>query len=290
MDRSRAEPQTLSRQDDRGASLILALIFMVVVSLIVLAMASWATTGLRSTINFTAAQSTVSSANSVAELAVQESRYSFLPSTLNAYPPAPCWSSGPTPLSPPNNLNSQTLSAYCSTRWNPSSYAATRKVTIDVCLESASATAAGDCANAPLLQVVVTFDDYPAAGGTAVCVNQTGATYWTTCGTYMKINSWVFGSNPPTVIATQAPGGATLPCTTHDFWVSGTNFVPGSTNVYFVVNGAANQSYQATNVSASSSTYLTGCEPSTGSTGSTVATVVVSTPMGQSQQTVTITY
>ncbi|MDE2282351.1 MAG: hypothetical protein KGJ92_06225 [Actinomycetales bacterium] len=271
---------------DRGASLILALIFMTVMSLIVLSMAAWATTGLRSSISFTAAQSTVSTANSVAELALQESRYSFLPGTLWAAPPAPCWLNGATPSA--QTLNSQPMSAYCSTRFDLSSYTATRVVTIDVCPTSTAPTAASDCAAAPYLQVVAQFDDYPAAGGGWQCSPQLGdpGTYWKTCGTYMKILSWIFGVNPPTVISAQGGLPTTSTCTTHDFTVTGTGFVTGSTGVYFVTSGSANQVRPASLIDVQSATYLVGCAPA----GTGTAAVLVTTPLGQSQQNVTINY
>ena len=273
------------RLGDLGASLILALVFMTVVSVIVMSMAAWATTGLRSTISFTAAQSTVGTANSVAELALQESRYTFQQVTLWADPPVPCWPSG-TPSQ--QTLNSQTLSAWCQTRWFPSSSTATRKVTMDVCPSSFTAAS---CAVTPYLQTIVTFSDYPSSGGSPVCTPDTGdtSTKWATCGTYMKINSWVFGANPPTVTgaAEYAKSGS---CTTSDFWVSGTGFLTGSTSVYLISSSGTsnNVTLTPTNLNVVSSTYLTACLP-TGGSGSTNLSVMVSTPLGQSSNSPAVT-
>jgi Tfp pilus assembly protein PilX len=272
--------------DESGATLILALIFMSVVSLITLSMAAWATTGLRSTQSFTKAQSTVATANSVAELALQESRYTFQQTTLWADPPVPCW---PVGTSSTQTLNYLSMSAWCQTRWFPSSPTTTRKVTIDVCLSTFSAAS---CAATPYLQAIVTFDDFPSSGGSPVCTPDNGATStgWATCGTYMKINSWVFGANPPAVTAAQeyAASGS---CTTSDFWVSGTGFLSGSTNVYLISsNGNSNNiTLSPTNLNVQSSTYLTACLP-TGGTGGSSLMVMVSTPLGQSSQSVSIPY
>jgi Tfp pilus assembly protein PilX len=269
-------------RDDQGASLILALVFLVVVSLITLAMAGFAATGLRSTISFTAAQSTVSSANSMAELALNESRHQLVSSTLYASPPASCWpSGGPTQ----QTFNAQSMSAWCSTRWNQLSTTATRRVTIDVCPTSFGATA---CAATPYLQVIVVFDDYSAAGAWA-CDQVT----WTTCGTYMSIRSWVFGVNPPTLLSAQIPAitSTSGTCTTKSFTVTGTGFVAGQTSVYFVPPGQTSQpgntAYSATGVQvlSGSTTTASGCVP-LGLSGTWA--VMVSTPLGQSQQVVSL--
>ncbi len=276
---------------ERGASLILAMIFMSVVSLISLALATWATTGLRSTISFTAAQSTVSTANSVAELAVQEVRYHFFSSSLWAQPPASCWDTSGTPsVLNQYGLNNQPMNAWCSTRWSPSSVTTTRRVTIYVCPITFSNSA---CATTPFLQVIVSFDDYPAAGGSLGC-NYDNPNEWTTCGTYMTINSWVYATNPPTI--TQFVPGTAAGCSgTNSFTIDGTGYVSGSTTVYFVSritstnNGVTSTTLQVLKVSGSGittnsiGTVLSGCLP-TGLSGT--ANIIVSTPVGQSAQAV----
>lgn len=275
---------------------MLALIFMTVVSLIVLAMAAWTTTGLRSSIDFTQAQQTVASANSLAQLALQESRYTFQPGTLLAQPPVSCWGTGATP---PTINNLPPMSAWCSTRWNPSSVKATRRVTIYVCPTSLSPSAPSDCASTPYLQVIATFDDYSASGGSPQCTDGPTSASWVTCGTYMSINSWVFTVTPPTVRNDVTPFQSGYPpsatCTTTSFTLYGTGFLVGSTNVYFITTATTTisgttttvrYSQLATNVAVYNNTTLSGCAPP----GPGTATLMVSTPVGQSSQAVTISY
>ena len=279
-------------RDQRGASLILAMIFMSVVSLITLAMAAWATTGLHSTLSFTAAQSTVSTANSTAEVALAEVRTSFYSTTLWAQPPVSCWPGGtPASLQP---LNNQSMNAFCFTRWPVGGSSTRRQVTIYVCPTTFSAA---QCGLTPYLQVIVTFNDRPASGGFATCnpESTTSPSQWTTCGTFMTINSWVFATIPPTLVSIQVPGTITSPCTTKNFTVTGTGFISGSTKVYFVstvVSGATTilSSQQGTVLSMNASgTVMYGCVPNN---SPSTATVMVSTPIGQSQNSppVTISY
>ena len=277
-----------------GASLVLALIFLTVVSLISMALASWTATGLRSTVNFTAAQSTVSTANSVAELALQEVRYNFYSNSVWVQVPVSCWPSGSTP-SALQGINNQNMYAYCSTHWNPSSVSATRKVTVYVCPSSLSATS---CAATPYLQVIATFDDFPVSGGNSTCVADV-PTEWTSCGTYMTINSWVYATNPPTLTSFVQTGASPSCGSTNSFSVYGTGFVSGTTNVYFVsrvqtiqngiVVSTTLQVLKGTGivVTNSSGTVATGCLPA-GLTGS--QSISVSTPVGQSSQVVSATF
>lgn len=286
MDRSPRLGVDSSRFGESGASLILALIFMVVVSLIVLAMATWTTTGLHNAMSFTAGQSNVSTANSVADLAIQDSRSYFLSTTLDASPGAPCWSSGPTPpFSTPSFPPTQPMSAWCSTQWNPSNPAATRRVTVDICPNSTSSAA---CATAPFLLVFVTFDDYSNSSGGFSCQPNSPVSPSSTCGTYMKINRWVYGAVPPTI--TTPVTTPTLPsCTTKLAKINGAGFIQGSTNVYFVVPTVGTPpnptfwggEYASTAVTWLSATSLTACEPTS---AISATNVMVSTPVGQSGQ------
>lgn len=271
------------KPDERGASLILALIFMVVVSLIVLALAAWTSNGLRSSISFTQAQSMVATANGVANLALQETRSTFLSSTLNASPGAPCWTNGATPSY--QNLNSWQMNAYCSTSWNPQSDTSTRRVTVEVCLNTVSSA---NCAVSPFLLVIATFDDYPVTGGVNSCSPVTAPVAGMVCGTKMSIRSWVYGANPPTI--TSVASSVTPTCTTRFVQISGSNFISGSTNVYFVTPTVTitlppetiwSSAYPSTSVNVTDPNDLTACEPST-AVGAT--SVYVSTHIGQSLQ------
>ncbi len=259
--------------------MILALIFLVVVSLIVLSMASWTSSDLTNSIRFTAAQSTVATANSATEVAVQDARYFFDPSTLNASPPISCLATST------GTINGMSVSVWCSTRWNPSSHS-TRVVTFSTCPSTQSATY---CAANPLLQAVVTYDDYPTTNNYSSCpliptstpttttTTTTTATGTSSCGAGMKIDTWVFGAIPPTV--TNVSANASPPtCSTTPITILGTGFSSPAT-VTFVIDGSNNTVFAATSVSVVNTTTIIACEPSL---GSGTADVVVTTPTGTS--------
>lgn len=257
--------------DERGATLILALIFIVVVSVMTTALTSWVTGDLNNTAKFTSAQLMDSAANSAAEAALQSVRYSFAASTLNASPPVPCWTAGTTPgqITVDEQFTTKTLSAWCSTFYDPLS-TNTRTVTISTCLSSVSAAT---CASSPILQAVVVFDDYSATD-TSECT--TSPTDQQTCGTGMSIVSWAFGVVPPTVTSVADPGSC---ASTKLVTVNGTGF-SGATSVNFTPT-ANSESTITQSPSSVASTTVTACAPSQLTTGTTYQ-VTVTTPGGTS--------
>lgn len=185
-----------SRRDDAGATLILALVFLVVVSATVLGLSSWAQGDLNSTRAFEGAQSFQSAANSATQVAIQYVRYNFLKESLNASPPTLCWASnGPLTLT----FNSETVDAWCSTQLvlGTSQY---RIVTISTCLSSATSAA---CERAPLLQAVVKVSDTDQSGNWTCSPVPPGSVLppanTDTCGQGLTIKSWAFGASPPSV-------------------------------------------------------------------------------------------
>lgn len=271
-------------RDETGASLILALVFLIVVSLIVISMATWTATGLRSSIRFTAAQSTVATANSVTEVAVSDARVDFEASTINASPPVPCLSAAyPT-------QNDVSMNTWCSTQWNQQSVK-TRVVTFSTCLASVSAT---DCQAHPLLQAIVTYNDFPTTNNYASCAPVSTLTTTTTtvagtssCGTGMKINTWVFAPTPP-VVATASPIGVIpLDCSaygTNPVQVTGSGFTSPASVTFVVPSSPSNystSSLQAPLTKVISTTLIYACEPVYSGSQITV-NVVVSTPTGTS--------
>ena len=120
--------------------------------------------------------------------------------TLNASPPSACWGSGSTSVLTSLGNNEPSMATWCSTVFTPTS-ASTRTVTISTC---AATVAAAACAAQPLLQAVVTFDDYPpgevSAPSNAHCV--------TYCGTSMVTDSWVWAPKVPTVTGISPASGS----------------------------------------------------------------------------------
>ncbi len=214
-----------------GAVLILALVFLVAVSVIIGGLTDWTTNDLENNLSFNATQTTNSSATNAVNLAIQNIRYAPLlyststPTTaltLNASPPNYCWGSG---ASQAFNMN-----VYCSTVWNPTA-SNTRQVTVSACPISRTAPVTGtaswaaaqtSCAAQPLLQAVVTFDDYPAGVSGA-----SFATCGVYCGSALTINSWNWAPTIPTITSVVGLSGTIVggqPMT-----IKGTGFTSGTT-------------------------------------------------------------
>ncbi len=246
------------------------------------ALVEWVGADLRNTARFTAAQSFQSTANSAAEIALQNVRYNFMAPTLNASPPAPCWTTSPSPSL--LSLNAQSVDAWCATQWTTGA-TQSRTVTISVCLSTLSA---GACAAAPLLQVIATFGDFEKTTGIASCSPVTTAvsSATTTCGTTMVVNSWAFGATPPAVTSVIDVSGS---CGAGKaIQITGSQLT-GATAVSFVLTTglATNQVYSASSFSVVSDTTIHACTPSVGS-GS--AYVVVTSPAGSSAYGPTYAY
>ena len=192
---------------ERGSSLILAMIFLTVVSLIAISLTTWVGSDLINTVNFQVARSTQNAADAVAEMAIQYNRYNFLGDTvvpgngsLSSFTFAPCLTSTTSELTMQMDGQSVSVSVWCATSWNPLS-TNTRTLTLVAC-SSASASSATACQASPLLTVTVVFDDYPntptsvtatnctlpASTGNPSSVVGTG----TDCGLGMAITSWIF--------------------------------------------------------------------------------------------------
>ncbi len=211
--------------DEAGAIIILALVFLVAVSVLVVALLSWVGTSLSSSASFSSERSLEDAATSAVNLAIQESRGTFAPQMLNSSPPVPCWYTGsanpPTVPQQPPAINSYPIDVWCSMVWQPFS-PDTRVVTYSACQ---STVTAANCAQDPLLQAVVTFDDYSVGiivpSPTPVPCSQTQ-----TCGQSLTQNSWQWQPTVPVVTSISPTtntivGGVTLE-------ITGTGFVPGS--------------------------------------------------------------
>ena len=216
---------------------------------------------------------------------MQSIRYTPLApgSTLNASPPVPCWSTG-EPTTPLPNTGGNNFYVWCSTRWTPIS-SSTRTVTLSACAASVSAST---CVHHPVVQEVVTFDDYPV--GVATPTEVACTTY---CGTSMIVDSWVEHPTTPTVaclsstlspsLCTGQPvggpitGGASIA-------ITGTGFVSGSTVQFVEESGGSpttdNVVLTAKGVTWKSANLITVVAPPV-TEGSTYF-VTVTTPAGTS--------
>jgi hypothetical protein len=180
---------TVPRNDESGAILILALVYIIVVSVIVLAMSSWATNDLKNTTAFANVNSANYSATSATDVAIQSIRYNPIPSSTPtggaATPFSECWvpTSGSISQMTVDNVN---IEEWCSTTENLAS-PQTRVVTLEACIGTGASSVCGN----PWLVAVVAYNDYPLAGALAL-TTQCNLMPQNTCGEGITIKSWTW--------------------------------------------------------------------------------------------------
>ncbi len=163
------------QRDDEGSILILALVFLLVTSLTVMMIVTWAGNSLLDATKFNQASALDYSAGAAVQIEAQSLRYSYQTTQTDPYA---CQPTGSSSSSFPWNK----VVVYCSIVDNPDS-SATRVVTMDAC---STGTSAATCESAPFLQAVFSYDDYSES-------NQLGcssASDQVTCGTAMSITNW----------------------------------------------------------------------------------------------------
>lgn len=166
-----------SEHDERGVTLLLALVIMIGVSLSVLALVSFAGNSLLATASFRDQRSFEYAANSVTDVAVQNVR--FLPITTAVS----CLPFGV----PPVTVDGYTFSVSCTGTTNPnplSSNPVTRQVTFYTCQGMGPCTAANAA-----VQAVVSFEDISATGSLS-CTQSSSQS----CGTGEVVNQWLVTS------------------------------------------------------------------------------------------------
>jgi hypothetical protein len=283
------------RDDETGALLILAIVFLTVISVIATSLTLWATNGLNDTTKFASALSLESATNSAAQLALQDVRYNFTPTTLNQSPPQPCWM--PPPGATFNaqvaqqQFNGEWVSAWCSTQWNPLS-AASRVVTISACLNPSNTyfpngtlvtdpivqAAATACAQNPFLQTVVQYDDYPTTIGASNC-SPLGST---TCGTTFTVLSWAFGVTVPMVASVGESANSSC-ASNEEIDITGSQLT-GATSVNVIASSANNVVFTASPLSGGTDGSVSACAPSQMKSGTTYQ-ISVTTPSATSTTT-----
>lgn len=190
--------------DESGAVLILALVYIVAISLIVGALSDWAMNDLNNTTHFNSTSQLHVAVSSITDLAIQNIRYTPDPSNPNPSPNptslGTCWVPDSAPAVSQWPIDGYNVAVFCSTQMAFASDQ-TRVVTFYACLSSfisgstpspaTITTAADNCENTPLLTAVVVFDDYPAQGApgqTLQCNIGLGQ-----CGEGWKLQSWTWG-------------------------------------------------------------------------------------------------
>ena len=225
--------------DEAGSSLVLALVFLVAVSLIVTGLLGWLGTSLTASVVFSSERNIDNAATNAVNLAIQNTRYSFDPSGLLDMPPQSCLS---TPY--PVDGATTSIAVYCSMVWQPNASDAytvnqdgyTRVITYSACLSTVSAT---NCAATPLLQAVVGFDDDPV-GTVAPSINPTKCSPISengNCGESMTQLSWQWNPVVPVVSSISPSSGSITGGTT--IQINGSGFVSGETVNFLQESGGS---------------------------------------------------
>ncbi len=188
-----ARAEIVTKRSERGSSLILALVYIVSVSLIVGALADWAMNDLNNTTHFQNASSLDNAVSGATEVAIQSMRYYPQYSTTQSPHVANCWTPSGT-LASDVLINNDLVGVWCTTLEHLQS-PNTRIVTFYACPVTAANVANGTdnatwCQSNPTLTAVVTFDDYPSGGGGLL--QQTCSGGPGVCGFAATTNQWTW--------------------------------------------------------------------------------------------------
>lgn len=203
---------------EQGSVLILALVYIIAISLIVGALADWAMNDLNNTTQFQSASSLDYAASSAVQVGIQSVRYT--PNFTSNATLGECWQPQSGNVSQ-LTVNGNQVAVWCQTSFTYNNYNFTRDVSFYACpstLTSSSSagvvlTAGKNCVNQPaLLYAEVAYGDYQPGNSfsSSICT--------TTCGYSATEENWTWsgtsgsagqGANTITVTST-APGAATV--------------------------------------------------------------------------------
>ncbi len=190
--------------------MILALVYIVAISLVVGALASWVMNDLNNTVHFQTASDRTYAATAAADIAIADIRYAPYQTQTPPNTTGNCW----TPAAPNNTTGSPaidgyTMAVWCNTFQNSTTLLtrSTRTVSFYVCQEStldlpSPSASATQCSSSPLLFVKVVYDDYPQGEVTgyltSVCTD--------TCGEQATVDAWIWGGSAGS--GSSGPGAA----------------------------------------------------------------------------------
>jgi hypothetical protein len=155
------------RRNEKGSSLILALVYIVAISLIVGGLTDWAMNDLSNTTHFQSATTIQNAVSGATETAIQSIRYyPEYPSATYKYA---CFSPPAGDTASVVSINNTWVAVWCSTVSTPTA-PISRTVTFYACPESSptvsvTGTPFTNCETTPYLKAVVNFGDYPSGGG-----------------------------------------------------------------------------------------------------------------------------
>jgi len=221
------------RHDETGAVLVLALVFLVAVSLIVTGLLTFVGTSLTDSGTYANDRNLQYAATDAVNLAIQNTRYQFDNyGLLDAASPQSCLS----PVYPVAN-EATSIAVYCSMVWQPDNADGyTRTITYSACPSGGTATA---CAAAPLLQAIVAFDDNPPGSvqPTSVPTKCTQIINNGSCGASLTQLSWLWNPVVPVVSSISPSSGSTVGGDTIN--ITGTGFVADETVSFLSESGGA---------------------------------------------------
>jgi hypothetical protein len=169
-------------QSESGAVLILAMVFLVAISMAIVALTNWTGNSLSDTLKFQNLSQRLYAAEGATQLAVRSSRYTYLNGVDTSNPPGGYICPG---TSSPITINGYSIQDWCSTATFPPFGTITREITITACLTSTNLTA--NCTSPQaLLTAVIDIDDISAKYPT----NQCTLADESACGASMIIKSW----------------------------------------------------------------------------------------------------
>ena len=252
---------------------MLALVYIVAVSLIVAALSTWAVNDLNNTGKFDFVTSLHTAATNAMDVAIQSIRYYPIPSanpipagseTYTSPSPTYCWtptSGSVSDLVSTINGRSFDIAVWCSTSENLLSNQ-TRVVSLYACIN----TGLSSCS--PLLNAVVNIDDYQQGGDPTLSQQCTA-----TCGQGLQIASWTWVGGSTTLPSTTTTSVPTTTTTTTTTTVpptttTSTTSTTSTTTTTVVTTGTYTGSTNTSNVT-SGNYYAINSVSSTSSSSST---------------------
>jgi hypothetical protein len=133
--RGRGHPTSELHSGEEGAILILALAYLVLISIVVAALTTWVSNDLNNSSKFSSANSITAAASGMTDLAIQYVRYNPLITNSQMVAPATsplvaCW--GGTSITAIPVIDGEQVAVWCTTVWTPL-VATTRTVTFYAC-------------------------------------------------------------------------------------------------------------------------------------------------------------
>jgi hypothetical protein len=175
------------RYEDAGAVLLLALMFMALTSLIVIALVSFSGNDIKNVGHFTSARTATYAADGAIQAAIYSARYSYETSNSGSFcgpnqPPNPFALPPPSGTPPTLPANATQIYVWCS--WGGASV--NRISTFSAYVASQCHSLTSPCSGNPYLKAQVAFNDLDS-GGNFHCTSSSDNA---SCGFGMTILSW----------------------------------------------------------------------------------------------------